>query len=191
MSTENMKRPITVNSISRNSSRNLKTTRGKSNFLQKAGVPDSTKQQSRADLHDTSYKKKRVSTSDFQNLRRMRSMLRKEANKASIMKFKRSLPETGITEVSSDKYSNVLKQYILSNRSIANELINMQDNVPNAIQSLSAGLKYTPYGQGKLPKMSKSLVSEKIDMHIKKKQLVLEKFILDRIHAKKSIQKVL
>ena len=91
------------------------------------------------------------------------------------------MPQRGETTDLSEKYSNVLKQYILSNKEIVDELLN--DSKNQSLKRVATSPSFEPYLNRIEKKDPKLLLNQKIDRHIKKKQLILEKLMLDRAHA--------
>ena len=66
--------------------------------------------------------KKRLKTSTSRSRRKLKINPIDSSSKTNILKFKCDLPRRGIAIDHSDKYTNVLKQYILSNKEIVDEL---------------------------------------------------------------------
>lgn len=170
----------------------MKTIQTQTNYFKKIGMYDDYKKQ-RASFNQNQLQKMyktRISSSSVKSRRKLASKPKKEDKQTNILKFKSSLPESEFGNQNPEKYTNVLKQYILSNRDIANELIQIHSQSNDNPRGLAVS-RFATISKRKVPKIPKSILSEKIDMHIKKKQLLLEKLMLDRAHVRNSLnQKV-
>ena len=84
-----------------------------------------------------------------------------------------------------------MKQYILSDKEIAKELIRASKKPKNELKRVSTASALISSTKQLIKKADDYYINDKLDKHIKKNQLVLEKLMIDRAHAQKSMRQVL